>query len=173
MKHRHIFLTGFMCAGKSTVGTLLARTFGLDFIDTDQLIMQRQCMDINSIFAHYGEEYFRVCETSVLQELDAAPAAPPKIISTGGGIVSRDENLRLMHQLGTVVYLHAPWDTLKQRLENVCDRPLARQGCTERLANLWQQRLPLYRSADIEIDTNGLSSHQVVAQLIMHLKPFA
>ncbi|MFO7830813.1 MAG: shikimate kinase [Desulfuromonadaceae bacterium] len=154
-----------MGAGKSTVGTLLAHALGLDFIDTDQLIVQRHCMSINSIFAHYGEAYFRSCETAVLQELDSISEAESMIVSTGGGIVGREENIRLMHMHGTIVYLHASWDTLRQRLSDVSDRPLALNGSDDKLHTLWAQRLPQYRNADIEIDTSGLSPHQVVTQL--------
>lgn len=159
-----------MGAGKSTVGMLLARELGLDFIDTDQLIMQRHGMSIKSIFAHYGEAYFRSCETAVLTEIDGISDSKGMIVSTGGGIVGRVENIRLMHKHGSIVYLHASWDTLKQRLSDVSDRPLAFNGSDDRLHTLWAQRLPLYRRADIEIDTNGLSPHQVVKQLLLYLK---
>jgi len=170
MGHKHIFLTGFMGVGKSTVGTILACELGLDFIDTDQLIMQRYGMSINSMFAHYGEAYFRDCETITLQEIGAASEAEFKVVSTGGGIVSRDNNLRLMREQGTIVYLHASWEMLKKRLCDVSNRPLARKGSNEKLHALWEQRLPLYHSADIKIDTSGLSPHQVVEQLLLRLK---
>lgn len=161
-----------MGAGKSTVGQILARELGLVFLDTDQYIMQRHYMSINSIFAHYGERYFRACETVTLQELGAATESRSKVVSTGGGIVGRDENIHLMRQNGIMVYLHASWPALKQRLKDVSDRPLARNGSEEKLQALWLQRLSLYRRADIEIDTSGLSPQQVVEQLLVRLKSF-
>jgi shikimate kinase len=169
MQHNHIFLTGFMGAGKSTVGLLLADKLGADFIDTDQLIMQRHAMSISSIFAHYGEAYFRASETAVLQELKARADAEADIVSTGGGIVEREENRTLMHLCGTVVYLHASWDTLRRRLSDVSDRPLARGAAEQKLHQLWQRRLPLYASADLRIDTDGLKPQAVAEQILLHL----
>jgi shikimate kinase len=169
MQHKYIFLTGFMGAGKSTVGVLLARELGLDFIDTDQIIMQRCGMNIKSIFAHYGEAYFRSCETFVLKNIDCR-SVTGKVVSTGGGIVGLDENICLMRERGTVIYLHASWETLKQRLSDVSDRPLALNGSDQKLYTLWKYRLPLYRKADMEIDTSGLSPQSVVDNIMPHLK---
>lgn len=159
-----------MGVGKSTVGKFLAHELEIGFVDTDQLIMQRNCMSIKSIFAHYGEGYFRACETMALRGIDCASESEFKVVSTGGGIVGREENIRLMRERGTIVYLHASWDIIKQRLSDVSDRPLARNGSDAKLHALWKQRLPLYRSADIEIDTSGKSPHQVVKQILLRLE---
>lgn len=113
MNKRNIFLTGFMGAGKSTIGRRLARRLGYRFADLDELIAAREGRSIAEIFAAQGEAYFRDCEAAVLAEQTTADQV---VFATGGGIVGRAENRAMMRQLGSVVYLRAAWSTLEQRL---------------------------------------------------------
>ena len=172
MKQKRIFLTGFMGAGKSTVGTLLARQIGGLFIDTDSLIEQRFGMTINDFFAHFGEEFFRDCETSVLKMLCLKDIDGllnnngALVVATGGGMVNRAENREIMHKYGVTVYLHAYWPDIIERLQNASNRPLARNLDAEKLHALWQKRMPWYRHADIIVETGSLSADDV-ARLIM------
>jgi shikimate kinase len=163
----NIFLTGFMGAGKSTVGRRLAQRLGYCFADLDQLIVAREGRPISEIFASRGEEYFRGCEAAVLT---AQAGTEHTVFATGGGIVGRNENRVLMKQLGTVVYLRASWPTLAKRLARSSGRPLAdpQQGW-ETIRQLWQSRLPWYEEADLVIDTDQLTLPEVVRAIISHL----
>src|ERR1035437_6769773 len=103
----NIVLIGFMGSGKSTVGRELHHRLGYPLVDMDQVIEQRAGKPITAIFADEGEQAFRDMETDLLVELDD-PAAPRRIISTGGGVVGREQNRALLQRLGYVVWLHAP-----------------------------------------------------------------
>jgi len=103
-RQRNIFLTGFMGAGKSTVGRRLAQRLDYRFADLDQLIVAREGRSISEIFATRGEGYFRDCEAAVL----AGQAETMRtVFATGGGIVAREENRAVMKRHGTVVYLRS------------------------------------------------------------------
>jgi shikimate kinase len=163
-----VFLTGFMGAGKSSVGRRLAQRLGYRFADLDQLIVAREGRPISDIFASQGEAYFRDCEAAVL----AGQAATERtVFATGGGIVGRAENRALMKRSGTVVYLRASWPTLERRLARSSGRPLAdpQQGW-EKIRQLWQNRLPWYEEADLVIDTDQLKLNDVVWEIISRLR---
>ena len=96
----HIFLVGFMGAGKSTVGRILAEHLGRPFIDLDAEISREAGRAVAKIFAEDGEEAFRALESDELQRI---VERPPSVVACGGGIVLRDENRRLMKDIGTVV----------------------------------------------------------------------
>src|SRR5688572_15249289 len=101
---RNIILTGFMGTGKSTVGRRLARRLGWTFVDTDELIEQREGRSIPDIFAQDGEPAFRDLETELARDL---ANSKNQVIATGGGMVLREENLRALEQAGAVVLLEA------------------------------------------------------------------
>ena len=164
---RNIFLTGFMGAGKSTVGRRLAQRLDYRFVDLDQLIVAREGRSIAEIFASQGEVYFRDCEAAVLAEQAETVRT---VFATGGGIVGREENRVLMQQIGTVVYLRASWSTLERRLARSSGRPLAdpQQGW-EKIRQLWHCRLPWYEEADLVIDTDQLTVPEVVRAIIPRL----
>lgn len=164
----NIFLTGFMGAGKSTVGRRLARRLGYRFADLDQLIVAREGRSIPEIFAAQGEPYFRDCETAVLAEQKAAECT---VFATGGGVVGREENRRLMKQTGRVVYLRAGWQTLERRLSRGSGRPLADPTSGwEPIRRLWESRLPWYEEADVIIDTDHARVDAVVRDIITRLE---
>jgi len=166
---QHIFLTGFMGAGKSTVGKLLADLLQCAFIDLDEMIVQREGRSIAEIFSANGESYFRDCETAILMELNCQPTA---VYATGGGLVVRDENRAQMQQLGRIVYLKAGWPTLKGRLQSSVDRPLVTPTRDwVRLKDLWISRQAFYEAADLVIDTDGLTPLQVAQKIVSGLTP--
>ena len=108
-----IVLIGFMGAGKSSVGRTLARITGLSRFDTDEMVAGRFGLTIPEIFASHGEETFREAETVALRELSKKSQT---IVVTGGGIVLRPENVTLLQELGTIVYLSADEETLFARI---------------------------------------------------------
>ena len=160
-----IVLIGFMGAGKSSVGRMLARMTGLPRFDTDEMIAARFGRTISQIFENYGEESFREAETETLRELSGKGRA---IIVTGGGIVIRPENAELLRQLGTVVLLAADEQTLFGRISRRTNRPLLRtENPRATVTALLEKRLPLYRAAaDVEVETSTLA-HEEVAKLIL------
>jgi shikimate kinase len=160
-----IVLIGFMGAGKSSVGRILARMTGLPRFDTDEMIAARFGLTISEIFATHGEEKFREAESEALHELSGKGRA---IIVTGGGIVLRPENAELLHALGTIVYLAADGETLFERISRRTTRPLLQtDNPRATVTELLRARLPLYRSAaDIEVETSALT-HDEVAKVIL------
>jgi shikimate kinase len=160
-----IVLVGFMGAGKSSVGRTLARMTGLPRFDTDEMIAKRFGLSVTEIFKKHGEEEFREAETETLRGLIGKQAA---IVVTGGGIVLRPENRRLLRELGNVVHLAAEEETLFARISRRSTRPLLRtENPRATVTELLRTRLPLYRElADVEVDTT-LLSHDEVAQRIL------
>ena len=98
----HLFLTGFMGAGKTTVGRAVAARLGRPFLDLDAEIEARNGASVGDLFSQRGEEGFRQAEHEALASLDGTPDA---VVATGGGSVLRDDNRVLLRRLGTVVYL--------------------------------------------------------------------
>lgn len=160
-----IVLIGFMGAGKSSVGRTLARMTGLPRFDTDEMVAARFGLTIPEIFEVHGEQKFRDAETEALRELSDKRQA---IVVTGGGIVLREENVALLRECGTIVYLAADEETLFARISRRPTRPLLRTTDPRAtLSELLAARLPLYReAADVEVDTS-LLSHDEVARKIL------
>jgi len=163
----NIILIGFMGAGKSTVGRELERLGGLCLIDLDSMIVQLVGRSIPEIFAADGEERFRDYETASLHSLVGVHRT---VISTGGGIIGREENWKVMHRLGPIVYLRAAWVTLRKRLAGSQGRPLADAGLEMRkVEELWRDRLPLYEQADISVDTDDLNAPEVAMAILQKI----
>lgn len=154
-----------MGSGKSSVGRLLARELGWPRFDTDQLVVGELGLRISEIFARFGEARFRDGETQVLADLSGAAA--PAVIVTGGGIVLRPENVRRLHELGSVVWLKAELAVLQERLAKRPDRPLLQTPDPKAtVAQLLAERERLYAAAaDFAVDTSQLD-HGEVAQAI-------
>jgi shikimate kinase len=118
---RNIVITGFMGAGKTTVGLLLAERLGWPFVDMDAIIEEREGRSISEIFASDGEPYFRRLETSLCRELAAWRSL---VIATGGGALVNTANLTIMAGTGLVVCLGCALDNLLQRIPQDGTRPL-------------------------------------------------
>ena len=169
--YKNIILTGFMGAGKTTVGRILAQSCGFEFMDIDQIIVASQGKPIKDIFAEEGEEAFRNYETEALLSLQNVSEA---VIATGGGIILRSENRQVLKQMGLVVYLRASFETLLKRVSQSDQRPLADLSTgTERLKGLLDSRVSLYEQADIVADTDDLDSRQVADYILDRLKKVA
>lgn len=157
-----------MGAGKSTIGRLLAAELRLDFKDTDKEIEDRSGVDIPWIFDMEGEEGFRNREAAMLEELSQLDKT---LLATGGGIVLRPENRRVLASRGKVVYLMTSIDEQVRRTARDKKRPLLNQDDPRAvLTTLMDQRHPLYEEiADFIIDTNGRSPKSVAQQLAREL----
>jgi len=166
MTSRSIVLIGMMGAGKSSVGRCLQRRAGLTRFDTDKIVSSKFGLSISEIFSMHGESRFREVETQVLVEL--APKAFGAIVVTGGGIVLREENVGLLKQLGTIVWLDADEETLFERASRRSNRPLLQtEDPRTTFSEISRARAPLYaKVADIRIDTSALT-HDEVADVIL------
>jgi shikimate kinase len=163
---KSIVLIGMMGAGKSSVGRCLQQRTGLARLDTDEMVAAQFGIPIAQIFEKHGEEGFRIAETDVLRKL--APERPA-IVVTGGGIVGNTENLDLLKQLGTVVWVTADEATLFERASRRNDRPLLQQKNPRAVfSKLFRERESLYAAAaDLRVDTSALT-HDEVAETILN-----
>jgi len=166
-----IFLIGFMGSGKTTVGKILARRLGASFFDTDSLVEERAGMPVAELFATRGEGTFREMERDLLRELSTQSrkrgSRPALVIATGGGLPCSAENLSIMKETGTVVYLRAAVDDLIRRVENEKSRPLIRKlaeggDLREGIAKLLADRERFYLQADLVV-ANGLDARPLDA----------
>lgn len=163
----NIILIGFMGAGKTTVGYRLALRLGYRFLDMDRHLERVHGLKVAEIFARYGEAHFRQQETALLQKLVGHNNL---VISTGGGAAASDQNLQLMKQIGSLVYLQAPAETIFERVSRDKSRPLLQvDNPWETLVNLLQKREPYYTQADLTIDINGQSPHSIASSIIKSL----
>ena len=160
-----IALIGFMGGGKSAVGRELSRRLGWPRHDTDEMIREQFGISIPDIFARHGEPAFRDAETALLKTLRGGIAG---IVVTGGGIILRAENVKLLRGMGRIVWLDADEEVLWQRVSKHSTRPLLQTPDPRaRFAELLQERLPLYQSAaDYRINTTSNSIAQVSDEII-------
>ena len=166
-----IILTGFMGAGKTTAGALLAARLGWRFVDSDRVIEERAQRTIAGIFAAQGEAEFRALEAAVIRDLATSDKL---VLALGGGALEEPSTRAFLRSLPDrrIVFLDAPFETLIGRCaaqENAPVRPVLRDR--ERLADRWQRRLPLYREADLTIATAGLEPEAVVDSIVEALFP--
>jgi shikimate kinase len=157
-------LLGMMGAGKSSVGRRLSTITGRRFLDTDQLLQNRLGRSINQIFQLYGEEAFRDHESSILRQLEPGH----DIVSTGGGIVLREENWNELRRLGPTIYLRASPETLIDRLQvSKKRRPLlAGEAWDDKLREILNRRVPLYEQADATLDVDQLPIEEVCEKIV-------
>jgi len=140
---RNIILSGMPASGKSTVGKIVAEALGRELIDTDRLIVERYG-DIPTIFREKGERYFRDLESEVIKEVSALS---DKVISLGGGVVMRPENVAALRQNGAIFFI----DRSPEYLIPTDDRPLADKK--EKIMRLYKKRIDTYmNTADFIID---------------------
>lgn len=159
----NVYLTGIMGCGKSTIGKELAWRLGREFIDVDEYIEQSQEKSIPRIFEEEGESGFRRIETACLRRI--AAEASGAIVATGGGIVTVEENVRLMKESGRIVFLKRPLAEIKHSLKSAAGRPVL-QGKLDSLDSVYEKRLPLYEgSADVILENKGPFS-QAIEQIL-------
>ena len=161
-----IFIVGPMASGKSTLGKKLAQTLEIDFLDTDNEIEKKAGAEISWIFEVEGEDGFRERESKALQK---SVEKDNVVISTGGGIVTIEENRDLMIAKGKVVYLKTPIEIQLNRTENDKKRPFLSQGSREQtLRVLKKERDPQYEEiADITINQDQQKNRNVVIDEII------
>ena len=164
----NVILVGMMGSGKTTVGRLVAERTGREFIDLDEMIEQQVGKRIAQIFEEVGEEGFRELETQTLREIAGATHA---VIATGGGLVIKAENRRILQDLGIVVWLDAPPDELLKRIGNDESRPMLHgQNPMKRLERLLSERRGFYADAsNIHLDTTELTPEEIAERVSLEL----
>ena len=156
----HLFLTGFMGCGKTTVGRLLAGRLELPFRDLDTEIEARADSTVREIFERGGEPLFRRIEHETLLE---AVTGPRSVIATGGGTVTVERNVEVLSASGITLWLDPPFAVIAERIGTIgkADRPLF-ESETQALA-LYRRRLPAYRRADLRLEVEGNERPEEVA----------
>lgn len=146
-----VVLVGMMGAGKTAVGTALARQLGVEFRDSDEEIVRAANRSIAEIFERDGEAFFRARESEVIARL---LRSTPCVLSTGGGAFLSEANRKLIHDVGVSVWLCADLELLWQRVRHKTTRPLLRTANPrETLRELYERRQPFYAQADIVVES--------------------
>ena len=165
MSKTNIILTGFMGCGKTTVGILLAKALEYNFIDTDHLIEQRLKMTVQEIFADKGEKAFRKMESEIARELGGREGL---IISTGGGMMLKADNVSALDAHGRVFCLIATPEEIYKRIcsDGKNERPLLNTpNPLERISALIKEREKSYKQF-YQVNTSGKSPQEITQELI-------
>ena len=158
----NIVMIGMPGAGKSTVGVVLAKTMGMDFVDVDLVICRRNGGNLQSIVDSHSLEDFLRLEAEAALSLDCEGS----VIATGGSMVYSEDAMAHLKSIGTIVYLKAELGELEARIHNLTTRGIAfKPG--ETLADIYKGRVPLYEKwADITVETGKGDRIETVAARI-------
>lgn len=161
---KNIVLTGFMGTGKTEVGRELSKILGWKIIDVDDEIVKSRNMSINEIFAKLGERAFREIESKMIRKIARNRNT---IISTGGGVVLRRENMDALRDSGVIVCLTARPETVLKRTSSSKDRPLLQvENPLRKIEKLLESRKPFYDDADIILDTDEKTPLHIAEEIL-------
>ena len=157
----NVILIGMPSCGKSTVGVVLAKALGYRFIDSDLVIQEQTGLLLSEIIDAKGLDGFNEVENEINASLDCHKA----VVSTGGSVIYGKQAMEHLSEIGTVVYLELPYETLCERIEDLTARGVSiRQGQTFR--DLYEERCPLYEQyADVTVHIDDLSIRETVQLL--------
>ena len=157
-------LVGFMGAGKSTVGRIVAGRLGIEFVEIDARIEAAAGKSVGDIFSSEGEAVFRELERKAIRE---AVSVPGRVIATGGGAFADAANRVLLKRYAPVFFLDASAESVVRRLGGDTTRPLLRGEDRERrVRELMARRRPAYEEADHVVGTDRLTASQVAARVL-------
>jgi shikimate kinase len=165
-----IVLTGFMGAGKTTVGALLAERLGWRFVDSDRVVEKQAGMTVAEIFERSGEAAFRAMEAAAIQK---SAESEQLVIAIGGGALEMAATRRFLAERTDclIVFLEASLETMIDRCAGHTDGPVRPVlADRSRLAERWSQRLPWYRQAHLTVDTGELSPDAVAECILRELE---
>jgi len=172
-ENMNIFLIGSMGVGKSSLGRMIAKNLELDFLDSDQVIVENECKSINTIFKDDGEAYFRALEAETIRSFDVTKDI---LIATGGGLPIYHDNMKYMLDNGLVVFLNEDLETLTQRLfigrfKRPAIKTLNIDEIRNKLSLMLEERTPIYSQAHIEYYRKGNRKEEAL-ELSRYLKIF-
>lgn len=161
----NIILIGMSGAGKSTLGVLLAKTLGMDFIDTDIVIQQAHGRLLQEIIDTDGIEEFIKIEEKIISGLKLTNC----VVATGGSVIYSDHAMCFLKASGQVIYLHVPYEEIKKRLNNIMDRGIViKEGSS--LKDVYEERVPLYKKySDKTIDCTNKDTEQCVREILKNI----
>ena len=162
MKKDNIILIGMPGVGKSTIGVILAKVLGYQFVDADLVIQKEEGKLLHEIIAEVGSEGFIEVENRVNRNL----MVEHSVIATGGSVVYGKEAMEHLKEIGTVIYLKLPYEELQSRLHDIKGRGVVlKDGQT--LRDLYDERIPLYEKyADLVVDEYQLNVEQTMERII-------
>jgi len=164
-----IYLVGYRCTGKTTVGRLLARDLEWAFCGMDRMIEDHAGTSIESIFEKEGEETFRRLEEEMLTRCSSVPEA---VVSTGGGVVTRPDNRDILNETGRVIWLRAGVETIRDRMRSDMEEgknrpPIRGSSAVAEVKDLLDERRPLYEDvADEQIQTDDQTPEDLSGQIL-------
>ncbi|MDR1977288.1 MAG: shikimate kinase [Synergistaceae bacterium] len=165
----HIVLIGLSGSGKSTLGRLVAQKLRLPFVDLDRVAEEKLGMSIRQIFERKGEKFFRDAEAEAARDAVLSPGR--SVIATGGGVVLRPENVRLLRENGFLVFLDRPVEAIVKDLVDDLSRPLVTGA--EKLYEMERTRRPLYLDAAHRVLRNEAGLAETLDALVALLTPKA
>ena len=150
---KNIYLCGFMASGKTTIAKEISKKTKLHFVDTDAEIEKLTNISVSEIFNRYSEKYFRKLETILLKKIKHKNNL---IVSTGGGIFSRNKNIKIAKQSGTIIFLNVQLENCIKRLSN-SKRPLALDKPYSFIKKLYSKRYSKYlKISEFVVNNNEL-----------------
>lgn len=165
-----IVLVGYRATGKSTLAARLAERWGVECVDTDDVVEARAGKRIADIFAQDGEGAFRDLEAAVVAELANNPR--PMVLATGGGVPLREENRRILRERGVVVWLTATVETIARRMSGDASTDARRPALTDakspvaEIAKVLAAREPIYReAAALSVAVDGKTIDELVEEI--------
>jgi shikimate kinase len=165
---RSLALVGFMGAGKTSLGRLVAEGLGRPFVDTDEEVERRGGRPIPAWFAAGDEAGFRELEARVARDL---VEGPPVVLSLGGGALGRTDTRDLLLERCFVVHLHVPWPDVRAALPELrTTRPLLQGRSETEIHDLWLRRQATYRSAHLRIDAPRTSVAEAAERVLTLLR---
>lgn len=165
MQRSNIILIGMPGVGKSTIGVILAKVLGYQFLDADLLIQQQEKKLLKDIISERGTDGFIEIENRV----NAGIVAEHTVIATGGSVVYGKEAMRHLKEIGTVVYLEVSYHTIEKRLADIKGRGVVLRE-NQSLLDLYEERTPLYEKyADVKVTEEHLNVEQTIERLVEEL----
>ena len=173
MIKKPVVLVGLMGSGKTTIGVVLARRLSVPFFDSDQMIEEQAGATVPEIFERDGEEFFRKVEAKTIKKT-LEDAKNPLVLATGGGAFMNKDTRQVIKKNAISIWLNADLEILVDRVEHKHNRPLLKGvDVSEKMQTLIDERYPIYKEADIMVDTNSNSRTIIMTSIMDGLKNFS
>lgn len=167
MNLRNIVLIGMPASGKSSVAEVLSSRLKYKLIDTDMVIEEKERKLVKEIFKEKGEEYFRILEKDVIEDLAKEEKS---IIATGGGMPAHFDNIDKLREIGVTIFLDVPLKEITRRANAQNTRPLLQGTCLEEKINkIYNERMKFYKKADIIINCENKNIYTICEEIFNYL----